>query len=220
MTHTKKGFTLIELLIVIGILAILATTVVLVLNPAQLLAETRDTQRFSDLDSLKSAIALYLTAVSSPDLSSGSFLCRDETPPGRFGSSLAGAPSPFGTTGSFPAIANAGVRAVDGTGWVAVDFTNAALGGSPIPTLPIDPSQQLGTGGLPGTGRYYAYTCNNANKTFELNANLESTKYSAGGPSDREGSDGGTFATDGVAAQSLIFANLVYEVGNDPGLDL
>ena len=34
----KKGFTLIELVIVIGILAILATVVVLVLNPAQLLA--------------------------------------------------------------------------------------------------------------------------------------------------------------------------------------
>jgi prepilin-type N-terminal cleavage/methylation domain-containing protein len=40
-----KGFTLIELLIVIAILAILATAVVLVLNPAQILAQARDAQR-------------------------------------------------------------------------------------------------------------------------------------------------------------------------------
>ena len=53
-----KGFTLIELLIVIAILAILATTVVLVLNPAQILAETRDGQRLNDMGTLQSAISL------------------------------------------------------------------------------------------------------------------------------------------------------------------
>ena len=60
----KKGFTLIELLIVIAILAILATTVVLVLNPAQILAQARDAQRISDLSSIKSAIALYLATAT------------------------------------------------------------------------------------------------------------------------------------------------------------
>ena len=64
----KKGFTLIELLIVIGVLAILATSVVLVLNPAQMIAQARDSQRISDLSSIKSAIALYLTTAASPAL--------------------------------------------------------------------------------------------------------------------------------------------------------
>ncbi|MGC9603563.1 MAG: type II secretion system protein, partial [Minisyncoccia bacterium] len=41
------GFTLIELLVVIGILGTLATAVVLVLNPAQLLAQARDSTRLS-----------------------------------------------------------------------------------------------------------------------------------------------------------------------------
>lgn len=38
----RKGFTLIELLIVIGILAVLATAVIMVLNPAELLKQARD----------------------------------------------------------------------------------------------------------------------------------------------------------------------------------
>ena len=60
----KKGFTLIELLIVIGILAILIAAVVVVLNPAQLLKQARDSQRMSDVGSLESAINLYLATVN------------------------------------------------------------------------------------------------------------------------------------------------------------
>jgi len=59
--NMKKGFTLLELLIVIAILAVLSSAIVLVLNPAQLLAQARDSQRLSDLSSLHSAIALYLS---------------------------------------------------------------------------------------------------------------------------------------------------------------
>ncbi|MDD4931154.1 MAG: prepilin-type N-terminal cleavage/methylation domain-containing protein, partial [Candidatus Colwellbacteria bacterium] len=44
-----KSFTLVELLIVIAILAVLAAAVVVVLNPAELLAQARDSQRSTDL---------------------------------------------------------------------------------------------------------------------------------------------------------------------------
>jgi len=66
----KKGFTLLELLIVIAILAILATVLVLVLNPAETLKKSRDTQRMSDLATMKTAIGLYMTTVNSPTLAS------------------------------------------------------------------------------------------------------------------------------------------------------
>ena len=67
----QRGFTLLELLIVIAILAILAAVVIIVLNPAQTLAQARDSQRLSDLATMKSAISLYLTTVSSPSLDAG-----------------------------------------------------------------------------------------------------------------------------------------------------
>jgi prepilin-type N-terminal cleavage/methylation domain-containing protein len=145
----KKGFTLIELLIVIGILAILATTVVLVLNPAQLTAQARDTQRISDLSTIKSAIAIYLSTATSSTLTAGPYSTTD-------------------TTCGFGVCTIATSTVVTGSGWVAINLT-ATSGGSPIASLPLDPLD---------TATYqYAYKGNDTAKTFELNARLESTKY-------------------------------------------
>jgi len=176
----KKGFTLIELVIVIGILAILATVVVLVLNPAQLLAQARDSQRMSDLGSVKSAIALYLATADSPAV----------------GATSKGTVSTacwFGTTCTTTCSGISTSTAVDGTGWINVDLTGTT-GGSPLSALPLDPS--------PTATYQYTYIGDATNLTFELNANLESTKYS------------GLEATDGGNCPS------VYEIGTAPGLAL
>lgn len=62
--NPQKAFTLIELLIVVGVLAILATTTILILKPTTLFAEARDGKRRSDLKSMQVALGLYVATHS------------------------------------------------------------------------------------------------------------------------------------------------------------
>ena len=55
----NKSFTLIELLIVIGILAVLATTVLLVINPAQMVKQSRDANRITEINQINKALLLF-----------------------------------------------------------------------------------------------------------------------------------------------------------------
>lgn len=189
-----KGFTLIELLIVIAILAILATVVLLVINPVQMFAQARDSQRIYDLQTLSNATALYITTVTSPALQAGTFVCGTH-----FGATVTGVTDDF-FAGSNLSAYNVFTSLVTGLGWVPVDYADIS-GGSPISALPKDPTNTV------ASTYYYTYACDNTNKWFEFDVNMESTRYANGGTDDIESTDGGDVLT-------------VYEVGNDPGLDL
>lgn len=152
-----KGFTLIELLIIIGIIAVLATSVVLIINPVKILAETRDVQRSFDLNTVKAAIDLAVYgAVSGLNFPTG---------PGCSFTQTASDPQVF-PWGNCSAPTTADLRKIDGNGWMKINLGP----NSSISVLPTDPIQNQNYS-------YHYKGSNTINGTFELNGRLESVKY-------------------------------------------
>lgn len=56
----QRGFTLLEILLVIGIIAVLATVVIVSLDPATRFRDARDSRRLSDIQSILSAVHQYI----------------------------------------------------------------------------------------------------------------------------------------------------------------
>jgi prepilin-type N-terminal cleavage/methylation domain-containing protein len=142
----RRGFTLIELLVVIAIIAILAVVVVLTLNPAELLRQSRDSNRVSDMSTLNEAVNLYSTDqggasgyslgsantvyVSIPDPSATS-TAGDQCQ----GLGLISLPSTY----TYHCAASSTYRNVNGTGWIPINFSTISTG-SPLGSLPVDPT--------------------------------------------------------------------------------
>jgi len=200
----RSAFTLIELLVVIAIIAILAVVVVLTLNPAELLRQSRDSNRVSDMATLTSAINLYTTDQSgSSGFSLGSSSVIYVSIPDPNATTTAGTncsllslptlPSAY----SYHCAASSTYRNIDGTGWIPVNLTNLSSG-SPISNLSVDPTNTS------SSRLYYSYTTNGSQ--FEVTSAMESVKYKLGGSNDQISGDGGPLAT-------------VYEKGSQLGLE-
>jgi len=158
----------------------------LVLNPAEHLAQARDSERFSSLTSLKLAITFYLATVDSlPTNPLG-----DDANCYVFTGAASGAKCGSRFIGS-RTTTTINSRANNGTGWVPVDFISIPSG-APLSSVPVDPVQN--------DLYYYAYAGTNINKTFEINAKLESQKFTT-----QAATDGGNDPT-------------IYETGTDLNL--
>jgi len=183
----KKGFTLIELLIVIAILVILAVVVILTLNPAQLLAQARDSQRMSDMSTLKSAISLYLAdvATSSTNCGMGNLnTAYISAANATTTSSIVLARYPIYGAGMIVATSST-PKNINGTGWIPINFTLISSG-APIGSEPIDPVNTLGNG--TSTSYFYAFAISPSSTcAFQLSAHMESQRYQYGGANSVEG---------------------------------
>jgi prepilin-type N-terminal cleavage/methylation domain-containing protein len=186
-----KGFTLLELLIVVSIIAILSVALVIILDPAEALRKSRDAQRISDMNTMKTAIGLYLTSTSTPYLgnATSTAYCRANlgTPwaaghkifysysaaPGSItDATLDGGSVAIGTSTTTPSV-------TDGTGWIPVNF-DSLTGGSPISNIPLDPVNTISAVGVVTNGdKVYRYGCLNSPLVFEMDAVLESTAYTS-----------------------------------------
>ena len=60
MVQTKKGFSLLEVLLVIVIIGILVAIVIVAINPPKQLADTRNAQRKTDVNTIASAVNQYM----------------------------------------------------------------------------------------------------------------------------------------------------------------
>lgn len=175
--RSAPSFTLVELLIVIGILAVLVASVVMVLNPTQLLAQARDAKRLADATALNKALGIL--QVLQPPISFGTaptvYVSLPDTSPTCTNLGLPALPSGW----VYSCVSSSSLQNANGTGWIPVNF--AITGGALLPTLPLDPTNAT------SNNNFYAYTSQGTG-IWEISAPLESTKYQGSVGS----SDGGT----------------------------
>jgi len=161
----RRGFTLVELLVVIAIVAVLGTAVVLVLNPAELVKQSRDSARLSDLSAINRAFALL--EADQPEFFEGAantiYVSIPDSSVSCANLGLTVIPAGW----SYACVSESGHRNTDGTGWIPVDFTAASYG-SPFAALPTDPINST------SSGSYYTYV---AGGSYKLSALFESEKY-------------------------------------------
>ncbi len=209
LNKNKKGFTLLELLIVIAILAVLGAIVIFLLNPAETLRKARDSQRISDLSTIKTALGIYIASKNAPSLDNGTntfciggggattkMWVSDTRVTGINASS-----SVLRVTTSTVANNNG---LTNGNGWLQVNL-DSLTGGSPISNMPVDPSNPSASDvtQISSSTLAYRFACRKSPLGFEVDAILESGTYGPGSAEDdRAAKDGGNNSS-------------YYEVGTD-----
>ncbi len=165
MRTNEKGFTLVEILIVIAILAILAAAVVIVINPSEMLAQARDAERITGIESLKKSIDLYTVDNSTGPFGVSQTVYISIPDTSATCANIVGLPT-LPVLWSYNCVTAANLRNTNGTGWIPLDF-NTIKGGSLIPYLPIDPQNDQ------ALGKYYSYI---PGGSYVLTALMESEK--------------------------------------------
>ncbi len=192
---SQKSFTLIELLIVIAILALLMSIIIIAINPAELLKQARDSKRVSGLKSLNNALNIFQATKPTTSIGTANIVYISVPDSSATCANLGLPTLPSGYTYACSTTAN--YRKTDGTGWIPVNFDSLDIG-SPISSLPIDPTNTT------STGLFFSYVIGSS---WELTAGIESTKYQT----DAAQVDGGTSITSFEIGSALSLTPAVIE---------
>ena len=169
--RSLTGFTLLELLIVIGILAIVGVIVMLILNPAELFKQSRDTRRMVDLKNIDSAIRLART--ESIFMGNSNIVYISVPDPALSGSATSTCPNmglpPLDPSWKYNCVSQNNLAKNNGTGWIPINFSSLGVG-SPFSALPIDPENAT------SSWRYYRYITDLKGKYIAVSG-LYSDKY-------------------------------------------
>jgi hypothetical protein len=158
---------------VIAIIAVVSVVVVLTLNPAELLRQSRDANRLSDMATVSAAVNLYLEdsgGTGTLGTASTSYISVAD-PSATSTNQCQGLGLPALATSSgqnWQCAASSTVRKVDSTGWIPLSFSTLSIG-SPVGQLSVDPINQT------STNLFYSYSANGTQ--YAVTAILESQKY-------------------------------------------
>ena len=193
----NKSFTLIELLIVIAILALLMSIIIITLNPSEILKQTRDTKRISQITALNNAIKIFQVNKSSVSLGTTNKVYVS-IPDSDSSCVNLGLPIlPSGYTYACSTVAN--YQKTDGTGWVPINFNSLDIG-SPLSVLPADPTNAT------SSGLYFTFTTDSID--YELASILESDKnMQEVAQNDGGYSDNGFERGSNLSLAPLVFPN-------------
>lgn len=175
-----RSFTLLELLIALGIVAIISTVGILILNPAEILRQSRDANRLAELASLERAIRAFQAERGAGSVGAAGVLYislpddNDVTAPVDDCSGLALPSLPLGWR--YRCATSADLRRVDGNGWLPVDLRKLSTGS--FSSLPVDPLNRYDPGNFLNN-YFYLYATDGVSE-YELNAKMESSKYGFG----------------------------------------
>lgn len=111
----KNGFSFVQILLILVAIAVVCGIVIYVVNPTKILQKSRDSIRFSDMNTLAGALNQYLA--DNHDFK--------------------GLVGPYSTIdANFSG--DAARKNIDGTGWIPLNFSLISTG-APFSVLPIDP---------------------------------------------------------------------------------